>query len=259
MTWLVMQRNVWNDIVSWQTRRLNNSTKYQLHVLMTTTLMWKNWNLKENCQKYAPKCFWNACTWHVLEDLILYCARSITKWTKTCDKRLNRLISYIHQTCDYKKLCCGKRCQTMQIGTVSGLWLSGRSWRFKIHSLLEEHCALLEVIRLFQSVGCVRTKLKFRTVQQNKESFLWTQDWGWMENPHLICGIKSSQFLETRIKVMKNGATCARTFVQHLTNFENERNPMEWLMIWTKLIFFPQASNLLIRKLCCMCLRTMKL
>ena len=31
MTWLVMQRSVWNDIVSWQTGRLNNSTKYQLH------------------------------------------------------------------------------------------------------------------------------------------------------------------------------------------------------------------------------------
>ena len=30
MTWLVMQRSVWNDIVSWQTRRLNNSTKYLL-------------------------------------------------------------------------------------------------------------------------------------------------------------------------------------------------------------------------------------
>ena len=27
-------------------------------------------------------------------------ARSITKWTKACDKRLNRLISYTHHTCD---------------------------------------------------------------------------------------------------------------------------------------------------------------
>ena len=34
----VMRRNVWNDIVSWQTRRLNNSTKYLLHASMTTTL-----------------------------------------------------------------------------------------------------------------------------------------------------------------------------------------------------------------------------
>ena len=28
-------------------------------------------------------------------------ARSITKWTKACDKRLNRLISYIHHTCEW--------------------------------------------------------------------------------------------------------------------------------------------------------------
>ena len=32
-------------------------------------------------------------------------ARSITKWTKACDKRLSRLISYIHHTCDYKQHC----------------------------------------------------------------------------------------------------------------------------------------------------------
>ena len=38
-----------------------------------------------------------------------------------------------------------------------------------------EHCAFLEAIRLFQSVG-VRNKLQFRTVQQNQKSFPWTQD-----------------------------------------------------------------------------------
>ena len=32
-------------------------------------------------------------------------ARSITKWTNACDKRLSRLISYIHHTCDYKQYC----------------------------------------------------------------------------------------------------------------------------------------------------------
>ena len=32
-------------------------------------------------------------------------ARSITKWTKACDKRLSRLISYIHHTCKYKQYC----------------------------------------------------------------------------------------------------------------------------------------------------------
>ena len=42
MTWLVMQRHVWNDIVSWQTRRLNNSIKYLLHASMTTTSRRRN-------------------------------------------------------------------------------------------------------------------------------------------------------------------------------------------------------------------------
>ena len=36
--------------------------------------------------------------------------------------------------------------------------------------------AFLEVIRLFQSAGCVSNKLQFRTVQQNQKSFPWMQD-----------------------------------------------------------------------------------
>ena len=32
-------------------------------------------------------------------------ARAITKWTRACDKRLNRLISYIHHTCEYRQYC----------------------------------------------------------------------------------------------------------------------------------------------------------
>ena len=55
-------------------------------------------------------------------------ARSITKWSRACDKRLNRLMSYIHHTCEYKQYChVGKHCQTMQIGTVSRLRFCRRS------------------------------------------------------------------------------------------------------------------------------------
>ena len=39
-----------------------------------------------------------------------------------------------------------------------------------------EHFAFWEAIRLFQSVGRVRNKLQFRTVQQSQKSFLWIQD-----------------------------------------------------------------------------------
>ena len=105
MIWKVMQRNVWNDIVSWPTRRLNNATKYQLHALMTIGSKKRKWDLLENCQKFA-----GPCILPVLVDLnILWSvnkfARAISKWTRACDKRLARLISYIHHTCECKQYC----------------------------------------------------------------------------------------------------------------------------------------------------------
>ena len=32
-------------------------------------------------------------------------AREVTKWTEACDKRLARLISYIHHTSEYRQCC----------------------------------------------------------------------------------------------------------------------------------------------------------
>ena len=32
-------------------------------------------------------------------------ARSVTKWTRACDKRLARLTSYIHNTSDHRQCC----------------------------------------------------------------------------------------------------------------------------------------------------------
>ena len=95
-------------------------------------------------------------------------ARSITKWTKACDKRLNRLISYIHHTCEYKQYC--------HVGNIA----KQCNWDcFKTPILQEilriqnlhqvEQCASSEAIRLFQSVGFVRNKLQFHTVQQKSE------------------------------------------------------------------------------------------
>ena len=102
-------------------------------------------------------------------------ARSITQWTKACDKRLNRLRSYTHHTCEYQQCC--------YVGNTA----KNAGWDcFKTpilqeilrtqNPLLEEHYVFLEVIHLFQEVGCVRTKLQFRTVQQNPKSSLWALD-----------------------------------------------------------------------------------
>ena len=44
-------------------------------------------------------------------------ARSITKWTKACDKRFSRLISYLHHTCEYKQYCfMGKTAKQCRLG-----------------------------------------------------------------------------------------------------------------------------------------------
>ena len=95
--------------MSWQTRRRNNSTKYLLHASMTTTSKKKKRNLLEMS---------HVCSQIVLKSLhfarigrpdipwsVNKLARSITKWTKACYNRLNRLTSYIHHTCEYKQYC----------------------------------------------------------------------------------------------------------------------------------------------------------
>ena len=62
--------------------------------------------LSQVCSQIVLKCFCLArigrpdIQWSVNKR-----ARSITKWTKACDKRLNPLISYIHHTCEYKQYC----------------------------------------------------------------------------------------------------------------------------------------------------------
>ena len=62
--------------------------------------------LSQVCSQMVLKCLYLA---RIGRPVILWSvnklARSITKWTKACDKRLNRLISYIHHTCEYKQYC----------------------------------------------------------------------------------------------------------------------------------------------------------
>ena len=58
------------------------------------------------CSQNFRKCFYLA---RIGRPDILWSvnrlARSITKWTKACDKRLKRLISHIHHTCECRQCC----------------------------------------------------------------------------------------------------------------------------------------------------------
>ena len=65
--------------------------------------------LSQVCSQIVLKCLYLA---RVGRPDILWSvnklARSITKWTKACDKRVSRFISYIDHTFEYKQYClCG--------------------------------------------------------------------------------------------------------------------------------------------------------
>ena len=63
-------------------------------------------DLSEVCPHIVLKCFYLA---RIGRPDILWSvnklARSVTKWTQACDRRLARLISYIHFTSDYRQYC----------------------------------------------------------------------------------------------------------------------------------------------------------
>ena len=108
MIWLVMQSNVWNDIVSWQTNDATTRRSiYSMHRWPPLKEEMKSvGDLSNTCSQIVLKCLYLA---RIGRPDILWSvnklARSITKWTKACDKRLNRLISYVHHSCEYKQYC----------------------------------------------------------------------------------------------------------------------------------------------------------
>ena len=77
-------------------------------------------------------------------------ARSITKWTKACDKRLNRLISYVHHTCEYKQYChVGNTAKQCRLGLFQDSDFAGDLEDSKSTSG-GTLCIFGEVIHLFQ-------------------------------------------------------------------------------------------------------------
>ena len=94
-----MPRNVWNDIVKVSTPCIDDH-HFKEEELKSVG------ELSKVCSQIVLKCLYLA---RIGRPDILWSvnklARSITKWTKACDKRLSRLISYIHHTCEYKQYC----------------------------------------------------------------------------------------------------------------------------------------------------------
>ena len=168
-------KNVWSDIVSWQ-----NKATQQLYKVSTPCI--DDHHCKEEELKSVgelPK----VCSQNVLKCLYLVrigrpdilwsvnkLASWITKWTRACDKRLNRLISYIHNTCEKQYCYVGNTAKQCRLGLFQDSIM--REILRTPNLLLEEHCACWEVEHMFLQVGCVRSKPLFHRVQQNQKSSL---------------------------------------------------------------------------------------
>ena len=88
-----------------------------------------------------------------------------SKWTQACDRRLARLISYIHFTNIVMwemRLNIVDWCH-FKMQTLQEIWKTQNPHQAKF-------CALWEVEHLYRSVGCARSKRQFRTAPQNQRS-----------------------------------------------------------------------------------------
>ena len=121
-TWKDMLENALRDIASWQTKKRSSFSQFQVLSWMFTNSWRKNLNQLENYQKVCSHivltCLYSArigrpdFLWSVNK-----LARAVTKWSQSCDRRLARLISYIHHTNDYRQYChVGNTAQHCRLG-----------------------------------------------------------------------------------------------------------------------------------------------
>ena len=193
------QKMSWKVILNRQSRKLSNCTKFQIFSWMTSNSSRKNSNQSENWEKFAHKSYFKCLylarigrpdiPWSVNK-----LARWVTKWTQACDRRLARLISYIHYTNDFRQYC--------HVGETRH---SIADWVcFKTQTLLEilrtqnrleeVSCVSLEAEHLSWSVGCARCQHQCLTVLHSMKLFLWMLVCEWMESLLSIYGLWWSKY-----------------------------------------------------------------
>ena len=137
----------------------------------------------------------------------------------------------------------------MQTGTVSRLWLRGRSWRFEIHFWRN-------IVHFEKSYICSKKldvqETNCRFAQFNR---IWDHLFGyWIEIGWVACsgvmGFDCFCFLEACLRFQIEPGDLLM-----LKEIKNLKGRSMW---WRILILFPQTSSPRVKKLCCMCSKTMK-
>ena len=100
-------------------------------------------------------------------------ARAVTKWIQNCDKRLARLISYIHHTREFRQYCfvenTAQQCSRglFQDSDFAGGLEDSTSTSGGLFCIFVKH--------LCQSVGCARNRPQSHAAQKKVRLFLWMQ------------------------------------------------------------------------------------
>ena len=110
-------------------------------------------------------------------------ARAVTIWTRPCDRRFARLISYIQNTSDYRQYIVMWQTRHNNADWDCFRALTLRATLKTQNRPQVELCAYSKVTRLFPLVGCVRNKLQSHTVRRNLKLFFLMQVYAWMEFP----------------------------------------------------------------------------
>ena len=156
-------------------------------------------------------------------------------------------------------LLCVKHCQTMQTGTVSRLWFCRRSWGFKIY-------VRWSIVRFWKSTFVPTSwtcKKQTSVSHSSTESEIISLDAGLR-----LDGITALDSWDLIVAVLGNSNQSHKELGDPFMNKREVRSTPHTIQKRKQsqgvindldnVDFFPQTSTLLIRKLCCMCLKTMK-
>ena len=101
----------WSGIVKWRTKETSNYKRFP--VLVWDDHQIKTEEVEDKCElaedsnsnsKFKCLYFQRVGRPHILWS-VSKLARSVTRWTQACDRRLARLICYIHHTSGYRPYC----------------------------------------------------------------------------------------------------------------------------------------------------------
>ena len=176
-------------------------------------------------------------------------ARSITKWTNACDKGLNRLISCIHHTCEYRQYChVGNTAKQCRLGLFQDSDFAG--------DLEDSKSSSGGTLCIFGSHTFVpkswMCKKQTAVSHSSTKSEIISLDTGL-----ILDGLPALELWDLIVSVFGSVIqTSDRT--GRLVDIERMKKLMGRSTCSRILIVFPQTSSLRAKKLYCMCLKTTK-